>query len=384
MKSAAPVTFVIPCLNESATLPAVLKAIQQVSRGPFKSRKVEILLSDNGSTDGSQRIAQKAGARVVPCAERGYGAALMSGIKNARHEIIVFADADATYNFSEAPRLVAELEKGFDLVIGSRIGGEIKPGAMPWSHRFIGTPILTALINLLYSKGGFRFSDCNSGFRCFRKQSHQSWQLVSDGMEYASEMLVSAMRKGARISEVPVSLSPDTRGRAPHLRRWRDGMRHFIQIFSGAPGFFEASGLVTAALGWGLLLAGYFLGVARLGPMYVLGPHSSLFAMLLCSVGTSVWGAGLLMSARDGSPRGATYRLLLGLGEDRLFWGSVAVISACALMLLAIVAAWSSRGFANINLERETLIVVALVTQLLLLLFNTFTGHLLKRLWRRA
>jgi len=165
------VSFVIPCLNEQDALADVLAKINKVRETNFRELQTEVIVSDNGSTDNSIKIAKEHGAKVVHCAQRGCGAALLLAIKNAACETVVFADADNTYDFLETPRLVNELEKGFDLVIGSRIEGDIHSGAMPFLHRYLGTPILNFLINLLYAKEGNKITDCNSGFRCFKRSN---------------------------------------------------------------------------------------------------------------------------------------------------------------------------------------------------------------------
>ncbi|EMM70379.1 glycosyltransferase, group 2 family protein [Leptospira weilii str. 2006001855] len=164
------VTYVIPCLNEEKTLPLVLEKLVRLKK-ELKQYNVEILVSDNGSEDKSVSIAKKYGAKVVHCKERGYGAALNFGITNASGEIVLFADADDTYDFLESPALLAEMEKGAEFVIGSRLDGSIHKGAMPFLHRYLGTPVINWIINLLYSKKGNRVKDANSGFRCFLKKN---------------------------------------------------------------------------------------------------------------------------------------------------------------------------------------------------------------------
>ena len=376
------VTFLIPCLNEAVTLPKVLGAIQAFRRGPLRGRPSEILVSDNGSDDGSQALARKAGARVVHCPVRGYGAALRHGIAQARFPYVVFADADATYDFSESGPLIQGLDAGADLVLGSRLAGRILPGAMPWSHRWIGTPLLTAAINGLHGHGGKPLTDCNSGFRALRKDAHASWGLTSDGMEYASEMLVEALRHGADVREVPASLAPDTRGRPPHLRRWRDGMRHLLQILVVAPGAFTASGRALWILSW-LLLAGGALATheVAVGPFYVLGLHTLLFALLGSLLGLAVWSVGLFLAVRDPARARGLTRWLLELPEEKLFWLGALGGGFSALVLAAIIVAWSVSGFANLHLERQTVVAVAFAANGMLLLWNTLSAHLIKRLW---
>jgi glycosyltransferase involved in cell wall biosynthesis len=375
------VSFVIPCLNEEGTLPIVLEKINRVRKEALSDRSTEIVVSDNGSTDASVRIAGEHGARVVHCERRGYGAALQAGIAAASHDVVIFADADDTYDFLESPALVRELEKGFDLVLGSRLDGKIHPGAMPWLHRRLGTPVLNRLINLLHARNGNRVADCNSGFRCFRAAAFRSWEVGGSGMEFASEMLLKALKSGARISHVPVTLYADHAGRTPHLRTWRDGMRHLLQILLEAPHFFHGAGLATWLLSWIVMLVATRSGIVKIGFAEVLGLHTMMFAMLGSCFGLTLWSTGLLLSVR--APAQRSYRLVLELGEGALFWGAVALALVGAGFFAAIVWRWSSSGFENLALERETLLLTAFGANALLLVFNVITAHLLKQMAER-
>jgi len=296
---------------------------------------------------------------------------------------VVFADADATYNFAESGALIQGLDEGADLVLGSRLSGKILPGAMPWSHRWIGTPLLTMAINFLHGHGKKPLTDCNSGFRALRKDAHASWGLTSDGMEYASEMLVEALRHGADVREVPASLAPDTRGRPPHLRRWRDGMRHLLQILVVAPGAFTASGRALWILSWMALAGGALVSrEVAVGHFYVLGLHTLLFALLGSLLGLAVWSVGLFLGVRDTARARGLTRWLLELPEERLFWLGALGGTFSAAVLVAIVAAWSVSGFGSLHLERQTVVAVAFAANGMLLLWNTLSAHLIKRLWR--
>lgn len=373
------VSFVIPCLNEARTLPLVLATINAVRAGALADRETEVVVSDNGSTDDSVRIAEAHGARVVHCRERGYGAALQHGIRGARHSLVVFADADNTYDFGETPRLVEELERGdSDLVFGSRLEGRIEPGAMPPLHRFVGTPMLNLFINLLHARGGVKITDCNSGFRCFKREAFLAWKVESTGMEFASEMLVKALKDGARISQVPITLRADVAQRVPHLQTWRDGMRHLLQIFLGSPEFFNAAGLALLAAGWLTLLIGLGAGPIRLGFVSVFGIHSMMFALLGTFFGLQLWGIGLFLAARTGATV-RSYRFILALREDHLFWYSVGFVLASAAMLAGIVVRWALNGFHFLALEKETLFFTAFGANGLLVVFNLITAHMIKR-----
>ena len=371
------ISFVIPCLNEADSLPAVLDAIDEVRAGALAGREVEVVVSDNGSDDGSQQIAAERGARVESCPVRGYGAALQHGFRAARHEVVVFADADDTYDFRETPALLARLEEGNDLVLGSRTRGTIEPGAMPAMHRWVGTPALTFALNCLHAGDGQRVTDCNSGFRCFRRADFPAWGARATGMEFASEMLVRAMKSGARIAEVPITLRVDTRQRTPHLKRWRDGTRHLLQILSESPAFFFRLGLLTIVLNWVALLVGLFWGPLPVGFVNAFGLHTMMFALLGACLGVNIFGIGILLAARSGEA--GPYGALLDLDEGRLLWGGVAFLGISLLVsVVPIVLRWSGEGFRFLALEKQTLVLVAFSANGVFFLFNVMAAHLLK------
>lgn len=371
------ISFVIPCLDEAATLPGVLARISEVTEGAFADRDTEVVVADNGSTDGSRKIARARGARVVDCPIRGYGAALRCGIEHARHDIVVFADADGTYDFGESPDLVAELERGHDLVVGSRIRGDIEAGAMPLLHRWLGTPILTLFLNLLHAGPGQRISDCNSGFRCLRRRAFAEWSVRGDGMEFASELLICALRSGARVSEVPVSLAADRGDRAPHLKRWRDGMRHLLTILAASPAAFFRTGLALWASSWAVLVVGLSAGPLPVGPLNLFGIHSMMFATLGSCVGLNLFGLGLLLptSAEDVP----VYARLLELEEGSLFWGSLTFLLASAAAVVPIFVAWADASYRFLALQKETLVWVALAANGVFLIHNLVAAHLIRR-----
>lgn len=374
------VTFVIPCLNEQQTLPTILQKINKVCAEDLAGRDTEVLVSDNGSTDDSVKIAEEHGARVVHCAERGYGAALLNGIENASNEVVIFADADNTYDFMESPKLILELDAGdYDMVVGSRLDGEVHKGAMPVLHRHLGTPILNFFINLLYARKGNKITDCNSGFRCFKKASFLSWGVKSTGMEFASEMLIKSLKANAKISHVPISLYPDERGRVPHLKTWRDGMRHLMQIFLDCPGVFYGMGSVVFWLSWVVIVLGAIWGPIGIGgQVEILGLHSMMFALLGSIFGIVLWSIGLFLAVRIDT-KIKMYKHLLGIEEDKLFWHSVGVLLLSGGMFAAIVVYWGIKGFHFINIEKVTLAVVALAANGILVVANVITAHLLKR-----
>ena len=372
------VSFVIPCLNEEDALPDVLAKINKVCETDFKELQTEVIVSDNGSTDNSIKIAKEHGAKVVHCTQRGYGAALLFGIKNAVCEVVVFADADNTYDFLETPRLVNELEKGFELVIGSRIEGDIHSGAMPFLHRHLGTPVLNFFINLLYAREGNKITDCNSGFRCFKRDSFLSWGVKSQGMEFASEMLVKALKSNSKISHVPISLYPDLRHRVPHLKRWQDGMRHLLQIFLDSPKFFYIIGSIIFYVSWLVIVLGLCFGPISIGFASILGIHSMMFALLGSFFGIIIWAIGLFLAVKI-KPDTKMYRYLINLPEDRLFWYAVMLTLISLTLFLAIAVYWGLKGFHFISIEKETLAIITFASNGMLVVSNVVTAHLLKR-----
>ena len=233
MSKPVELTIVIPCLNEAETLPVCIDKARQGFQAAGLSG--EVLVADNGSTDGSAAVAEKAGARVVSVREKGYGSALRGGIEAAQAKWIIIGDADDSYDFSRIDGFVQKLRDGFDLVMGCRFpsgGGTIVPGAMPWKNRWIGNPILS-FIGRLFFKCPVR--DFHCGLRGFTRAAYEKMELKTTGMEFASEMVIKAtMLKTLKIAEVPVTLGPDGRSRPPHLQPWRDGWRHlrFMLIYS--------------------------------------------------------------------------------------------------------------------------------------------------------
>ena len=372
------VSFVVPCRNEQETLGHVLIKINKLCEGDFRDRQTEVIVCDNGSTDRSVEICKEHGAKVVHWDRRGYGAALLRGIEEATGEIVVFADADNTYDFLETPRLVEKLEEGFDLVIGSRMQGDIHKGAMPFLHKYLGTPVLNFFLNLLYAKAGTKITDCNSGFRCFLRASFLSWGVKSEGMEFASEMLVKALKSNARISHVPVSLYPDCAERAPHLQRWRDGMRHLLQIFLDSPEFFFIAGCGLFTISWLIILLGLFFGPVWIGFAAVLGLHSMMFGLLGSLFSITIWAVGLFLAVRiETSVK--TYRWLIELPEDKLFWYSVILTLVSVALFSVVVIYWGVRGFRDIYIEKQTLAIVTFAANSMLFVSNMVTAHLLKR-----
>ncbi|CCG99900.1 glycosyl transferase family 2 [Fibrella aestuarina BUZ 2] len=214
-------SVVLPCLNEAETLATCLDDIWTVADG--HEMDLEILVVDNGSTDGSAQIAEASGARVVNVAQRGYGNALIGGISAARGRYVITIDADGSYDVNDMPRLLDQLRLGYDLVIGNRFLGGIQRRAMSVLERYLGNPILSIIGRVLFN---VTLGDFHCGLRGINRQAALRWQLTEPGMEFTSELIVKAALHKARMAEVPVSLRPDGRSRSPHLRPWRDGWRH--------------------------------------------------------------------------------------------------------------------------------------------------------------
>jgi glycosyltransferase involved in cell wall biosynthesis len=246
-------SIVIPCLNEAETIARCIEAARLgIQRAGVRG---EIIVADNGSTDGSPAIAEKSGARVVTVKEKGYGSALRGGIRAAAGKWILMGDADDSYDFSEADRFVKKFQEGFELVMGCRLpagGGTILPGAMPWKNRRLGNPALSFIGRLFFKCPAHDF---HCGLRGFTRAAFEKMDLQTTGMEFASEMVIKSTFKQLKIAEVPVTLRPDGRSRPPHLKPWRDGWRHlrFMLLFSPRWLFF-APGILLTLLG--IILAG--------------------------------------------------------------------------------------------------------------------------------
>jgi glycosyltransferase involved in cell wall biosynthesis len=272
-------SVVMPCLNEAATVGiCVKKAIAALEQHGIRG---EVIIADNGSTDGSQELAREMGARVVNVERRGYGSALQSGIAAARGEFVLMGDADDTYDFSQLNEFVAKLREGYDLVMGNRFQGKIMPGAMPPLHRYLGNPVLTGLGRLFFKSP---VSDFHCGLRAFRKEAIEGLGLRTMGMEFASEMIVKATAFGLRVTEIPTTLSADRRDRAPHLRTWRDGWRHLRFLLLYSPRWlFLYPGIALFTLG--VLLNAFLLpGPRRIGNV-VFDIHTLLFGAMAILLG---------------------------------------------------------------------------------------------------
>jgi hypothetical protein len=368
------VSFVIPCLNEAQTIGHVMDEIHATMRTTDFS--YEIVVADNGSTDGSQAIAHSHGGRVLPVPERGYGNALRHGIAGARGDIVVMLDADFTYDASFAPALISLLlTSDASLVLGSRLRGSIDAGAMPPLHRFVGTPVLTWIINRLF-RGCI--SDCNSGMRAFLRTRFAAWQVSAPGMEFASEMIVEALRRGDRVAEIPIRFRQDRRDRAPHLRRWSDGMRHLLFILSRAPAAFARFGLTCMAIGFVVSFLCLF-GPITLWHASVFGYHTAILAILLGFFGAQAFTYALVVQAASDKVPPIPGQALLKVEEGALFWSIVASVALLMALLVFLLVSWSNDGFASLGYLSLTLFVTYLITVVGSLAVGTFGAHMAKR-----
>jgi glycosyltransferase involved in cell wall biosynthesis len=337
-------TILMPCLNEADTLEGCIRA----ARGFLDEHNVsgEVLVADNGSTDGSTQIAAAAGARVVNVPVRGYGAALIAGIDAAQGRFVIMGDADGSYDFSHLELYVERLRAGADLVMGDRFKGGIAPGAMPWLHRYLGNPVLS-FIGRLFFRSSIR--DFHCGLRGFSRDAVNKLGLVSPGMEFASEMVAKAALAGCRIEEVPTTLRPDGRNRPPHLRTWRDGWRHLRFLLLFCPRWlFLYPGL--------LLLFGGAIGFAALHPSLGLPfAQGARVHSLLYMAGAIILGMQLLqlailtkwlgvVSGIVPEPRWLTRSKPLHTVEAGLLVGGTLFLLGL-LWSLAIVYEWGSSGF---------------------------------------
>jgi glycosyltransferase involved in cell wall biosynthesis len=349
--SSVELSVVTPCLNEAETLERCIREAQQALR--HHGIKGEIIVADNGSTDGSPAIAARMGARVVSIEDRGYGRALMAGIAAARGKYIIMGDADGTYDFAQIPRFLEKLREGCELVMGNRFQGSIEPGAMPPLHRYVGNPLLSQIGSLFFRSP---CGDFHCGLRGFSKAAYSRMGLRTRGMEFATEMVVKATLRGMRIAEVPTTLSPSGRSRPPHLRTWRDGWRHLRVMLLYSPRWlFLYPGALLTLLG---LLAGLWLfpGPRTIGGVTFDVP-ALLFAGLAVLLGFQAVAFaifGKVFAIREGllPPDPRLERLLRALSrETGLVLGGLLVVGGLAGSLYA-VGVWGARHFGPLEPTR--------------------------------
>lgn len=335
-------SIVLPCLDEAETLGRCVRTAQ-ASLAELGVTG-EVVVADNGSTDGSPGIARALGAVVVHVAVRGYGAAVQAGVAAARGEYVIMADADGSYDLGNLGPFVEQLRAGKDLVMGNRFRGGIRPGAMPPLNRYLGNPVLS-FIGRLFFRTGVR--DFHCGIRGFRRSLASELSLSALGMEFASEMVVKAALGGASIAEVPTTLSPDGRSRSPHLRRWRDGWRHLRLLLMYAPGWlYLVPGVLLVLAGGGAMAASFVMGrggvhagipLCIFGAFALVGGYQAVLFSYLARVASPDLGGG--SEARRGPPQKGTWRTEHGLLAGCFLMGIALLASAMTLVRWASVPA---------------------------------------------
>jgi glycosyltransferase involved in cell wall biosynthesis len=348
--TAIELTILMPCLNEARTLPACIgKARRYLAAAGVVG---EIVVADNGSTDGSQALARSLGARVVDVPDRGYGAALIAGIEAAAGRFVIMADSDDSYDFERLQPFVDMLRLGAHLVMGNRFAGGVQPGAMPALHRYLGNPVLS-FVGRVFFKAPVR--DFHCGLRGFDRAAIRGLGLHCQGMEFASEMVVKAALTGLRITEVPTTLSPDGRNRPPHLRSWRDGWRHLRFLLLFCPRWlFLYPGVGLSLIGLAqLVFAQFRLSTETAWPV---GIHTQLFAAGVMVLGfqTLLFAMGAVL-ARHCAELAAPHprdRWALGVAQGPVLPVGGGIVSLTGLALcIALTLQWTRSGFGALDPE---------------------------------
>ena len=383
MTEGVELTILMPCLNEAETLAVCIdKARAYLARAGVAG---EVLIADNGSTDGSQGIAVAHGARVVPIATKGYGSALIGGIEAARGRYVIMGDSDDSYDFSRLDGFVQRLREGWQLVMGNRFKGGIAPGAMPPLHRYLGNPVLTGIGRLFFHSPS---GDFHCGLRGFDRAAILGLDLQTTGMEFASEMVIKATIAGLRIAEVPTTLSPDGRSRPPHLRSWRDGWRHlrFLLLFSPR-WLFLYPGL--AAIAAGVLTMLWLLP----GPGRVAGITFDIHTLLYASVAVNVgyqaiqfWTFAKVYGTREGFvPDDPSFRRLMSVAtlERGLIAGALLLLLGLGAGVAA-VSVWDTTSFGVLSPSQTMRMVIPSATAILLAFQTAYGAFFLSVLEIRA
>lgn len=341
-------TILMPCLNEAETLEICInKAKKSLQKNKING---EVLIADNGSTDGSQKIAERCGARVINVPVKGYGSALIEGTKQAKGKYIIMGDADDSYDFSNIMPYVEKLREGYELVMGNRFKGGIEKGAMPWSHRYIGTPVLSFIGRLFYKS---KIGDFNCGMRGYEKEAILKLDLKTTGMEYASEQIVQATLNGLKIAEVPTTLKKDGRSRPPHLKSFKDGWRHLKFLLMYSPKWlFLFPGIILMVIGLigtiafifgDLHISSVVLSVnSRLyfGAMFVVG-----FQIIIFSLFAKVYAINSGMHPKEDKFTNIIQKITL---EKGLVLGIILTLIGIGLSIYAIIL-WKNQSFGNLN-----------------------------------
>ena len=379
MSGPVELTILMPCLNEAETLASCIKKAQAgLARAGVRG---EVLVADNGSTDGSPALAEKLGARVVDVKEKGYGSALRGGVEGAKGQWIVMGDADDSYDFSHVEDFVRKFREGYELVMGCRLpsgGGTIMPGAMPWKNRWIGNPALS-FIGRLFFRCPAR--DFHSGLRGLTRDGYRKMELKTTGMEFASEMVIKATLKSLRIAEVPITLHKDGRSRPPHLKPWRDGWRHlrFMLLFSPR-WLFIWPGLALLWLGLALAVP-LTIGPFKIGHVQF-DTNTLLVAGMMIVVGFQVLFFGLFTKlyciARGLLPDNPQLRRWLTLFSlERGIVAGLLIAAGGLAFLAAAILKWRAASFGIISYPESLRLVIPAVTCLTLGIQTLFSSFFL-------
>jgi hypothetical protein len=369
-------SIVMPCLNEAETLAVCIRKAQQFLQ--VSGIRGEVVIADNGSTDGSRQIANAMGARIVAVEARGYGAALSGGIAAACGTYVIMGDADDSYDFLTLQPFVDALRAGGELVMGDRFLGGIANGAMPPLHRYLGNPLLSFLGRLLFDN---KISDFHCGLRGLRRNAILDLRLRSTGMEFASEMVVKAVMHRLDVRQVATTLSPDGRSRAPHLRTWRDGWRHLRFLLTYAPRFlFVYPGLACVAVG--------VVGVATLASGSVTLGHvelsatTMLFAAMLLLLGSQLVSFGIVArlygvasNLWPTSRRIELFRARFSVERGAIAGGLLSLAGIGGILLL--VGGWATTGFGAMNGVALMRLAIPAMVATLLGLQTVFTSFLI-------
>jgi glycosyltransferase involved in cell wall biosynthesis len=376
LEGSVELTIMMPCLNEAETIEVcVSKALGFLARTGVSG---EVLIADNGSTDGSQRMAEAMGARVAPVFERGYGAALMGGMKAARGRYVIMGDADDSYDFENLDGMLEALRDGADLVMGNRFRGGIEKGAMPLLHRYLGNPVLSMIGRVLYK---IPVGDFHCGLRGFHRESMLALGLSSPGMEFASEMVVKTALHGLKMVEVPTTLKPDGRSRPPHLKTWRDGWRHLRFLLLHSPEYlFLAPGLALLAAGViGCCLLSQ--GAVRLTRSISLDVHTLVVACFSILMGAQLVMFSALArrySVMEGVlPTGRGDKVLtLGLTLETILRAALVLLIAGGAGVAWAIWGWAQSGFGPIPYNNVMRLLVPSMTAVALAIQLAASGFL--------
>ncbi len=363
-------TILMPCLNEAETLETCIKKAKTFLETEHVNG--EILIADNGSTDGSREIAERCGARVVPIAERGYGAALIGGCNAALGEYVIMGDADDSYDFLHLMPFLEKLREGYDLVMGNRFKGGIAKGAMPPLHRYIGNPVLSFIGRLFYKSD---IGDFHCGLRGYKRESILKIGLQTTGMEYASEMVVKATLYKLKITEVPTTLSPDGRSRAPHLRSFHDGWRHLKFLLMHSPSWlFLYPGIFFVALG-ALLMLVMTAGTLHIGNVgFDINTMLYASAMLMIGVNTIFFNAFTKTYAQVTGFIPMPEKKKSFMTVDRgIFLGVLLFLAGLVLTIVALVS-WNKSEFGALNPQKIMRLTIPAVTCMVVGIQITFSS----------